>query len=353
MKYTNRLLVLLSIAAMISCAHRGGEAMAGLAEDQVSAEFDKVPRRILDDKADTLLVFADAYPVGVGVYEDDIVIHTVMSEYQIAIYDGETLQQKWATGRSGQGPEDVLNPNFFASLCSSDTLLQMIDVSDNSHIYINVDRRQLTKQRLPEYIGFSSDINMLKGFTVAAKNIGDCMFYIYDDSQMHLTSVPFEISVDDNFREKIGGRLGYYLSCHTYANREHDRIIVPHYFFDEYSIYDFSGKLLKKMSLSQDRFDEVSATSDLLDSNNPYMGYVSGAVTADACYLLRAKFPNQKDDAESQLLVKTDWDGVPLKIFKPQQAITGKFCIADGNLYAITKSTGEEEIYYLMRYRID
>lgn len=305
------------------------------------------------DSADTLLTFDDCFPVGVNLYGNSIVIKTAKSDSCILVFDKSTLTLKWQTGAFGLGPHDVINPEFYANICQNDSLFQMIDVSDKSSLYLDIPGRILSKKTLPDYIGWSSSVNVFDQFVVGALNTEECMFYIFDKNNMHMQSIKSEINCGDGVRRKVGQNIGYLISCLVFANEEKNTIIVPHYFFDVYSIYDFSGKLLKKICLSKESLNEERIAEQVID-NESYIGYVSGFVAGDAYFFNRSFFSSQESGVHSQQLLKVGWDGTPLKAYYCDSRIIGQFCIDDDRfLYAIVNdANSDEENFYLLRWRL-
>lgn len=317
-------------------------------------EFEDAPSFILSEHPDTLIVFSDVYPVGVRIFKDNIIIKATKTDTCINVYDRNNLSLKWKTGVVGNGPEDVLTPTFFASI-SPDSIgrFQMADVSDNSHIYLDLDEKKLSKSRFPNYIGYCSSINLSDQYAVAARNIQECMFFIYDKSKKETLPVLFDIDCGESIKSKLGHQIGYMLSALTYANAEKGRIIVPHYFFDIYSVYDYSGKCLRKISLSSNDFNESAAAEKLID-NESYIGFLPSYASFEACYLMRKFASSPQADPEYYQIIKTDWDGIPMAEYRLSVHISGDFCINDNKLYGISKITDpESEDYALLCWNLN
>lgn len=139
----------------------------------------------------------------------------------------------------------------------------------------------------------------------------------------------------------------------TFANENKNKIIVPHYFFDEYSVYDLSGKLLKTICLSDDKYDE-SSVADIVISSNSRIGYVNGFVTNDACYLMRIYDSGQNEGEIIKQLISMDWDGNPQKAYNMTSPTVGDFYVDSNNhLYLIIGPDDNEETYYLVRYDLN
>lgn len=320
-----------------------------------NAEFSTIPNYCLTENVDTLLVFDDTYPVGVRLYGDNIIILTAKSDSCIQIFDKTNLKDKWITGRKGNGPDDVLSPSFFVNCYLNDNSnYNLADVSNNSIIAVGLKSREISKSRMPDYLDYSSSINLFDDYTIATRNNEECMFYIYDNARQSVVNMTFDVNCGEDIRSKLKQNIYYMLSAKTYANYDKKRIIVPHYFFDIYSVYDFSGQLLKKISLSSDDFNEEKASHKLLE-NSEYIGYASGFVTNDACYLTRAYYPSPQDGVRYEQLLKVDWDGTPKCIYELPNPIIGDFCIDyDSNLYSIIKSIDSDmEVYYLLRFDLN
>lgn len=354
MKTLKYLSCLSAVISMVSCGN-----------DHVVRDYDS-PLKIQNsdyadiavyalESPDTLLAFPCSYTVGVSLYKDNIIIKTVMEDSCITVFDRNTLEQKWKTGREGQGPTDVVTPDFFTFIKQDDDVFKMIDVNAGSYVCLDIDEKSITKEPLPDYIGFSSEVNMLKDYTVAAKNNSGYMFYIFDKENQKYTEVPHDIDCGEDLTDKVGHYINYMLSCKTYANQEQNRIITTHFFFDEYSVYDLSGNLLRKISLSDKNYDEKAAANRHL--NKEYnIGFQSGFVTADALYVVRFYEPGADGGDESYQLIKMDWDGNPLKVYALDTSFIGKYYIDnDGMLYALTQSDDneDEETYYLTKWTLN
>lgn len=317
-----------------------------------NVKYRDIPSSHVSESADTLIVFHDIYPVGVRIFNGNIFIKAAMSDTCILVYDKESLSPIWKTGVKGNGPEDVLTPTFFASV-NNDSLgrFQMTDVSDNSHIYIDPRTKELTKSRLPDYTGYSSSINSLENYFIATKNTEECMFYIHNKDTKETLPVMFDIDCGQEVKSKLRGNIGYMLSAMTYANEDNNRIIVPHYFFDIYSVYDFSGRLLRKISLSEDYNEKTAAENLLLD--NGYIGFSPGFIDSKACYLLRTYSSSSHGEAESMQIVKTDWEGTPVMVYALDTPLTGEFCIYENKLYGIAKTPSQDtETYALICWNL-
>lgn len=333
-----------------------GKGISELEETPLSIKnqkYGEVPMLNLTESYDILMKFQDKYPVGVRLFKDYILIKTAKSDTCVFVYDKNTLSQIWRTGVNGNGSEDVLNPTFFASV-NPDSLgrFQMADVSDNSHVYIDIKEKTLTKSKLPQYIGYSSSINFFDKYCVAAKNSEECMFYIHNKEKKETLPILFDVKLGENIKSKIGPNISYMLSAITYASENKNRIIVPHYFFDMYSIYDFSGKFLRKISLSSNNYDEQKAAENLLN-NEGYIGYSPSFATSDACYLSRKAFKSPQGEAEYMQIIKTNWEGEPLIIYNLTSPLIGEFCIDEEYLYGICKIIDEnDETYLLLRWNL-
>lgn len=305
---------------------------------------------------DTLLTYSSEYPVGVRADGKYLYVKKALTDTLIDVIDLETNQIIWQTGTVGQGPNDVVSLDFISCSDSSESSeFEMYDINGRTLLFIDPVNKEIRKEKFPDFIsGHSADLAFFNDYTIGVKNNEECMFYIQsNDGETHI-DVENDIDLGDDIVEKYGSMsCNYILSVSIVPDDVNKRIIAAHYFFDKFSVYDFSGNLLSTTTLSGDSYSTKKAFNNILNENG-HTAYPDGYSSGDACYLKRLVYGADRSETISNDIIKVDWDGIPTAIIDTGGPVIGKFYIdKENNLYAIVKSASDDnEFYHIVRWKL-
>lgn len=304
-------------------------------------------------KTDTIFTYDSDYPIGVKLYGSHLYVIKAKNNQSIDVIDLTTNQKIWETGTIGYGPEDVISPDFISFSDTTDrSEYRMIDVNDQSLILINPIERHIHKEKLPKFIGFSSNVAFFDDYTIGVKNNDECMFFIHSNKEKEPVYVENDLILDDAIIDKIGSMSNYMRSVNILSDYTNKRIIAAHYFFDIFSIYDFCGNLLKSSTLSGDSYS-VNEEIPRMMYDNAYIGYTNGCSDGKAFYLQRLTHPSSESEPIVRQIIKIDPEGTPTAIIDTDGAIHGQFDIDNDNIYAVVKDVSDNnEYYHIVRWKL-
>jgi hypothetical protein len=203
----------------------------------------------------------------------------------------------------------------------------------------------------PERIFLSSEINFSDNFVVGRKISKGKMFYIYKMGADLINDIDYyplirNLKHDPN-----------YIYAPTLAlNEEKNKIVVGMYFFDMFHLYDLNGNRIKSFCFSENCIPKFESDDLMQDLQNGYSGIIRVFPTNDYCYLLRITGEPLTNNNE-KMLIKINWDGELIKVYKIQDEIEGQFYISEKEkkMYAIRHfiDAEEKEIYGIVSYSLD
>ena len=317
-------------------------------------DYDNLPHIQLGT-ADTLLTYNSEYPVGVKADGKYLYVKKALTDTLIDVIDLATNQIIWQTGTIGQGPNDVVSLDFVTfSDSSKHSEFEMYDINGKTRLFIDPVNKEMRKEGLPDFIGHSPDLALFDDFTIGVKNNEECMFFIHSNEGDNHIDVVNDIELGEDIVEKYGPMpCNYVLSVSIVPDYVNKRIIAAHYFFDKFSVYDFSGNLLSTTTLSGDSYSTKKAFDNIINEKG-HTAYPDGYSNGDACYLKRIVYGSDRSEPISQDIIKVDWDGIPTAIIDTGDPVIGKFYIdKENNLYAIVKSVSDDnELYHIVHWKL-
>jgi hypothetical protein len=251
-------------------------------------------------------------------------------------------------GTRGQGPEDLIFPQFASSVNGINGLC-IYDVNARKIMKIKQKNdKYFLFEKLMDYPIkiFPADNICYSGNLIVGRKIGagsEKMFFIYDIAKDMIYETDIypilEANVDD---------ISYAYASNLALNTNRGKIIAGMYFFDMFHIYDLEGKRIKTVCFSKNSIPKVDQERNMLDLKNGYSGIVSVFSTEDYCYFLRyTQIPNINDT--EKILIQINWDGEIINTYAINEAlVTPKFCIdtQKNKMYAITHSIGADMVEY-------
>jgi hypothetical protein len=305
---------------------------------------------------DTIYRFIDDYPIALSIIDNRAIAILAKSDSALVAIDTSSGNLLWKSGHVGSGPNDVTSPDFMRGRKSDENYLYLYDYNAQRFISADLKTGGLEKEIMTKPLNESLNINQKDNRVVATpKNANPAsMFYIYnrDTNKQDFIACPFEIS--ENLHKKLGqNMINYILSTNVFANFDSRKIFVPFYMLDLVLVYDFNGKLLNQVSLTQSDISINSKIENLIDQKD-YIGYSCGAIFGEFCYLKRNYFDGSSQVATEAQIVKFDGNGLPISIFSADNIIPISFDVAkDDEFYIIAQSelNSGDEIFYLLRMR--
>lgn len=309
------------------------------------------------ESADTLLSFSDLYPVSLDISDTILYIIHAKGDSCLIAFHKNTGEECWRGGAVGIGPDDCQSPRFMKNTFSAEDVpvggIRLYDMNTRRLLLLNATDRTMTFAPMPSLLGEWTNINLTKKTAVGVNMAQqESMFQICDFSTGESLSIEPYFHPSPEVAHRAGDALNYMLSTSVVSNDVCDRIIVPMYFFDVYLVYDFSGKLLRTVSLSRDAIQVDEQILALMEQQD-YVGYNQCYATSDACYLKRYIDDGKTHQVKQCQIVKTDWNGEVKKIFVFDQPLAGSFCVDGNDLFCIVNlPQGAEDYYHILRYQL-
>jgi hypothetical protein len=300
---------------------------------------------------DVLFDFDDKYPVSVYVKDSFAYIIQIKSDTCIMVLDICTKQIVYSLGNVGHGPDDIIRPDFIASINHPDILLEDGNVKKFLKIDMDRDRKTFSLKKFIEYpdqIYPSGEINFSKNF-IAGRKVGKGnMFYIYNKNRDSMVDVDYYPVIKDLKHDPD------YIYAPTIAlNEDRNRIVAGMYLFDMFHLYDLTGKRIETFCFSENCIPRLDSDDLMRDIQKCKAGIIRTFPTNDYCYLLRITGDRIAGLTENMLLQIT-WDGELINAYKIQEEIEGQFFINEDErkMYAIRHviNSDENEIYGIVSY---
>lgn len=304
---------------------------------------------------DTIYRFDEEYPIGLKVINNQAIVILAKSDSSLMAIDTHSGHMLWKSGRVGSGPQDLVSPDFIrAQTIESDTL-RMYDYNSLCTISLNVNNGGIRKESLPELLTKSLNVNQRDSHVVATlKGAGaESAFYIYNNDTNSLNNIARPFAIPEHFLQKLGvDVVNYIASANVFADFDYNRIYVPFYMLDAVYIYNFNGKLLNQVWLT-DPDATIERRIDKLIHQEDYVGYSAGVVHNGYCYLKRNRFDGKSQSATKSNILKFGTDGNPQAIFVSDNVMPVAYDVVDDEIfYFIVASTlNDEEVFYLLKMK--
>ena len=305
---------------------------------------------------DTVLMLMEEYPVEMDIYDDVLYVVMAKADTFIHLFNKRTGKLLKRIGTVGNGPEDVLSPEFVRNNYENRAIQKGIEMYDmnkkNRFIAYSDSLGSFTK--LPEdYLGWGS-LNLNQKYLVG-KHIGEknSLFQIYDLRTRRITNVPVYPEPSSALTDKVQDNLWLMYSANVLCNLNLHKIFVSMYYFDMIQVYDLQGKLQNVICLGKDGDNNEKQFRKLLDRKN-YVGYIQCYATSDYAYFRRSLKDGETGDAMNNQIAQVDWNGMVTHVWEVGQGMTSGFCIdQDRYLYCIKKGELQnEEAFLILRYAL-
>lgn len=305
---------------------------------------------------DTVLMLMEEYPVEMDIYDDVLYVVMAKADTFIHLFNKRTGKLLKRMGTVGNGPEDVLSPEFVRNNYENRAIQKGIEMYDmnkkNRFIAYSDSLASFTK--LPEdYLGCGS-LNLNQKYLVG-KHIGEknSLFQIYDLRTRRITNVPVYPEPSSALTDKVQDNLWLMYSANVLCNLNLHKIFVSMYYFDMIQVYDLQGKLQNVICLGKDGDNNEKQFRKLLDRKN-YVGYIQCYATSDYAYFRRSLKDGETGDAMNNQIAQVDWNGMVTHVWEVGQGMTSGFCIdQDRYLYCIKKGELQnEEAFLILRYAL-
>ncbi|MCE8626948.1 hypothetical protein K0F10_17180 [Bacteroides fragilis] len=300
--------------------------------------------------------FVDKYPIDLDVSDSLLYVIMAKSDTIIYIYDKNSGILKTKLGQVGYGPEDIISPEFLRNnyeLKNESRDLSFYDL--NSRKIFEIDNYY----HISPYLDFVDEIYPSRSISISnnfwvgqrmAKNY-PTMFQIYNSITGKLVQVDYYPKVKD--MDKLFDK-NYMYGLNIVSNTEKNRILAGMFFFDLIQIYDFNGKLIKEVSMTQG-YDQEKALANLFNRND-YIGYPAIYSTNEFCYLRRDFIDGETRNVKKSQFVKMDWNGNIKAVYAIEEKLLGGFCVDNNILYCISQEINqgtEDEYYKILSFELE
>lgn len=303
---------------------------------------------------DRFYKFDNKLPINLSIKDSIIFINFARSSQALSALNINTKSLVDSFGNIGNGPEEVISPEFIYQTNSSDVVLS--DVNSKRIMAIILDSANMKyglKNILdyPKEIYPASDISMSSTFiTGRTLRSEDAMFFIYNKNNKHTIDIPFYPSV-----RYLESRRNYFYATRTAINENANRIIAANYFFNMFHIYTLEGNHIQSFSLSENPIPKVDIKSRELDVSSKYTGIQALFSTDDYCYML-IKTRNS-ETKENIVILQCNWEGKLINSFQIEEDIPGGFYIDEDNarMYTTIQNIDNEgnEIHEIVSYLLN
>lgn len=330
------------VAGICSC-QRKPAAPSGAREDAPSLFSGVSP-------TDTLVSWYDKYPRDVRLVGRWLCVLMAKSDTCMYLYDKTTGDFGHRLGVLGEGPEDMMAPEFVHnSDKEAGQCLRFCDVNAHRSFSLTPDARLADFS--PFHSGLSS-VNLVAGAVIGHPLEGEPSLWAIRYADGRELRVGLQPSVPSSLTEKVHSNLRYIYSCHVLSDSGMRSIVVPMYFFDLIQVYDGQGNLCRYVS-PQDGYRFEDSLQALLRGDD-YWGYPQCFSTERYCYLYRCLTDGRTRRVKRAQLMKLDWEGHIQRSVELDRPLSGGFCVEnDTTAYCIVGDVrDDEEVYRLVRYAL-
>lgn len=301
------------------------------------------------NSAETIIEFDDKYPIDINISDSLLFINQIQSEYCFTIVNLTTKKEIQALGRTGNGPEDLISPNFISSINKNEILIEDINLNKRFKAEtVNGNIKLVEYNKIPEEIGRNSETNMSDNF-IAGRKVGfneGKMFFIYNKNTNAIVEEDF-FPVIEGISDK-----NYAFAPTIALNENKNRVIVGMYFFDMFHVYDLTGKRMNTFCFSKNCIPPVSGT--MLDLDNGYSGIIRTFSTNDYCYLFR--ITRKPDSPTEKRIIQIDWNGNLINSYQFTDEVSGQFFVDEDSqkLFIIRRyvKPDDNEIFEVVSYKL-
>lgn len=305
--------------------------------------------------AQLLVRFDDKYPVGLDIIDSLLYVIMVRSDTAVYVYNKNTLNLCKSFGCIGRGPQDVLSPNFLKNnyeVKKKESMLEFYDLNARK-IFKDVGERIVPTKEFVEEMYPVDQLNISGDYWIGRtfQGANNDLFKIYHAKTHEYACVDLYPVISD-LDEKIDKSRLY--SVVLTSNKKCNRIVVGMYYFDLILVYNFEGKLLHTLSLS-DNYKIRKGVRNMLNGDE-YIGFSQIYATDDYCYLRRCLKGGKGDKKmKGSHIVRMDWDGNIIGVYYMDEYTTADFCVDETarEIYCISQTIENKDEYYdIVSYKL-
>ncbi|MCY4778303.1 BF3164 family lipoprotein [Sphingobacterium sp. UT-1RO-CII-1] len=299
-----------------------------------------------------ILSLNDVLPIGLEYQDSVLFINLARSPQALMALSLEKKMLIDSFGNIGQGPEELLNPEFTTRTIDGYPALYDIHTKKMMNILYQGNNYLLNNiSNFPAEIFPASDIALSPDY-ITGRDLQspDSMFFIYNKKDKEKISIPFYPTL-----KNLKSRKDYFFAVRTAINQNKNKVIAVNYFMNLIHLYNLKGEHLRSLAFSKTPIPNINSKTKEINLEAEYTGIQALFPLKDYIYILiKTKNSPTKQNA---ILAKLDWQGTLIKSFIIHQNIIGGFCINENTstLYAITQELDQDflEIHNIVSYKID
>jgi hypothetical protein len=356
MRTCNKYVLILLLVFSWSCGNGDKNDMTYI---DLSGTIENISPTILyssDDKYLTAIDIVDSFMV--------ILQHSVDTTMLVLNINSKQIVK--GLGQIGQGPEDVIDPEFIQNMDKDSAgCIYFEDLNTRKLLQVDLrkDNANFSLKKLIEYpdIIFPSSELCFSSRYMAGRKVETQgkMFYIFDIEKDLLNEIDFFPVVDE-----LKSNQNYFFAPHLLMNSRKNIVVAGMYFFDMVQLYDLDGNRKKVIAFSKKPVPNVESKGQSLDIRNGFAGIKAMYATENYCYLLREQqIPiNSADNSGNEpefdtetAFIQLDWDGNLIHSYSIKDEI-GQFCVDEKSkkIYAIQHKVDDmAEFYNVVFYDIE
>lgn len=302
---------------------------------------------------DTLITYLEEYPRDIAIHNGCLCVAMAKADTCLYIYDKVTGDFLKCMGVLGEGPEDVIYPEFVENNFELDgNRLMMYDSNCRKQFYLNNEMELEGFTSINSLYANMNCVNMSDYYAVGQPLKGEtALFQIINRQTGDVKYVDLYPQLDQSVSEELKNNLSYVYSPNILCNFKKNRIMLAMYFFDSMQCYDLTGRQINTYSF--DKQYDASSSIKGMKNGQDYMGYSQCYATKDNCYFRLVLNDGRTHNIKENLIVKTDWDGNVVDVIDLGVLLCGGFCVENDELYCITRGIeNEEEVYYILKFEL-
>lgn len=300
--------------------------------------------------------FGEKLPVSVEFYDSLLYVVMAKSDTCIYIYNLKDYKLEGTLGKLGHGPNDILSPNLMMNSNALKKQLGGVVYYDlnTKLVYLAKEKNQLTPiTKINDNMSPAKDISMGNRYWIGQKIVhnSESLCQIYDSETNVIQAIETYPKIED-----IDNRVdrNYLYSSKIVFNENKYRIVIGMYFWDLIQVYDLIGNKIKTFSLVQD-YDAESSMRRMFEEED-YVGFNQIYATENYCYLRRVLTNGKSRRAEKMQIVKMDWDGNIITVYRLDDLMVGGFTVDENNntIIGIVQTENDEmdEYYNIVLYEL-
>lgn len=300
---------------------------------------------------ENILTLYDVLPIGLGYHDSILFINLAKSPHALIALNLNTKTIIDSFGYIGQGPGELLNPEFAIQISPNPPILYDLHTKKMMDIAYNQNKYQLNTQlNFPEEIFPASDIALSSSY-ITGRNLRspESMFFIYNTHIHQIIDIPFYPVI-----KELTNRRDYYFAVRTAIHQNEKKIIAASYFMNLVHMYSLEGEHLKSFAFSDEPLPKIDSKTKEIKINSQYTG-IQAILPTDHYFYVLIKTKNAQVKQEA-VLAQLSWEGNLIQAFKIKEDIIGGVCIDNNKntIYAITQHLDQDggEIQKIVSYKL-